>query len=149
MLKLDSVSERSETNFSYLDFQGHLGIYYIHFQITHVVSLITRKTIHVAENQSAVYDQRGCSLHLIHLFSNYKYHVIFVSKILGTPSTCTRLTEKENVAPTLNSLKTDTWGKREKCWDSSKRSILSLSDHPHCSWGVVLPTLSSSSVAKK
>lgn len=97
----------------------------------------------------SICSQRGWSLHLIHLFSNYKFHVIFVSKILGTPSACTKLTEKENVAPTLNSLKTKTWGKREKCWDSSKRSILSLSGHPHCSWGVALLTVSSSSVAKK
>ena len=37
-----------------------------------------------------------------------------------------------------------TMGKKEKNWGYPKRRILSLSDHPHCSWRVALLTVSSS-----
>lgn len=151
MLKLDSIRKEARQFFWFLDvllnFWGHLVIYYVRFQITDMVSLITWKTRHTAENQSAVYGQRGWSLHPVHSLSDCKY-VILIPKVLLTPSTDTKLNEKENLVPTLSLLE-KTYGMKGRSTETAV-SVFWVSMIPqHCSWGVDLPVVNSSTMAKK
>lgn len=110
-------------------FWDHLGIYYVPFQITHVVSLIIHKTMKVAKTQSAIFSQRGCSLHLIYWLYHYKYYVILIPEILRTPFTSKKFDWKESFAPSLNWL--------EKWYGNWRRSTGAVLRGGY--WAVIMP----------